>query len=632
VVVALSATSLAASSSLWGLLLGVVVFALAYLLLFVALAHVGQQPPPPGRRPFFVFIVPCLNEELVIGRCLDKLLAMPSRDFAVLVIDDGSDDGTAAVVEAYDPARVWLLRRTPPHARQGKGAALNAAYRHLWASGLLAGRDPHDVVVAVVDADGRLQTAALETVAPYFQQPRVGAVQIGVRMYNAHESLLARLQDIEFVVFTEIFQRARRHLGTVGLGGNGQFVRLAALRSLEDSPWTDCLTEDLDLGIRLRLRGWLSEYTGRTWVEQQAVTSLPRLIRQRARWFQGHLQCGRRIPLILRAGLPLHSTLDLCWHLLGPVTILLMSVWSALFLSTLTYLWVSDPIGSWHVVTTQIWIVPGFYGLSIAPALLYGLVYRRQARALSRWRVAALTHVFILYGYLWFAAGWRAVWQAATGRRGWAKTSRTVDGSAVEPAGPAGRASEAPRAVGLQTAARHAETMPSAVAAGGDQPVDWEISVPQTWDSVEERDGLVIYRDPKRHLIQRRLARPGDAADPLVIFSGPERRGSVAVRRTSSPYSLVEGPLRAEVAYCGRGYERLRLEKTTFKGRPAMIWEFVYREGGTLLRAQELHLLADGKRFVVSFWSPESSWGRMKTVLEPIRDSFEVFCGRGGDQ
>jgi 1,2-diacylglycerol 3-beta-glucosyltransferase len=419
------------SSSLWNLLLGVVVFGLAYMVLFAGLSRVGQRPPAPGQQPFFVFMVPCLNEELVIGRCLDKLLAMPSSDFAILVIDDGSDDGTAAIVGRYDPARVWLLRRTSPHARQGKGAALNAAYRHLEDSGLLDARDPHDVVVVVVDADGRLQPDALEVVAPYFQQPRVGATQIGVRMYNAHESLLARMQDVEFVVFTEIYQRARRHLGTVGLGGNGQFVRLAALRSLGDAPWTDCLTEDLDLGIQLRVHGWVSEYTGRTWVEQQAVTSPTRLIRQRTRWFQGHLQCARRIPQILRAGLPLHTTLDLCWHLLGPVMTLLMSLWSTLFLSTLAYLWVSDPAGSWHMVTANPWILAGFYGLSMAPALLYGVIYRRQTRALPRWRIAVLSHLYIPYGYLWFLAGWRALWQAGTGRRGWAKTSRTVDRNAA---------------------------------------------------------------------------------------------------------------------------------------------------------------------------------------------------------
>jgi cellulose synthase/poly-beta-1,6-N-acetylglucosamine synthase-like glycosyltransferase len=408
----------------------VVALGLLHLGLFTVLAHVGQGPPRGAEQPFFVFVIPCLNEELVIGRSLDKLLAMPSDRFAVLVVDDASDDATAAVVERYDARRVWVLRRVLPEARKGKGAALNAAYVHLRDSGVLAGRDARDVVVAVLDADGRLQPDALDHVAPYFLRRNVGAVQIGVRMYNARESMLARMQDMEFVVFTELYQRARRHLRTVGLGGNGQFVRLAALQDLDASPWTDCLTEDLDLGIRLRLHGWMSEYTGRTWVEQQAVTSLPRLVRQRARWFQGHLQCSRLVPLILRTGLPLHTTLDLCWHLLGPVAILIMSVWSALFVTTLASLWLTDPAGSWHTTTSSAWILPSFYVLAAGPAALYALVYRRKTVTLPRWRIAFLSHLFVLYGYMWFAAGWRAVWQAARGRRGWAKTARTRDSDA----------------------------------------------------------------------------------------------------------------------------------------------------------------------------------------------------------
>jgi 1,2-diacylglycerol 3-beta-glucosyltransferase len=560
------------SASLWLPFLGVVAFGLAYLLLFASLAQVGQGPPPPGRRPFFVFVVPCLNEELVIGRCLDKLLAMPSTDFAILVVDDGSDDGTSAVVGSYDPERVWLLRRSPPYAREGKGAALNAAYRHLWNSGLLSGMDPNEVVVAVVDADGRLQPDALDTVAPYFQQPRVGAVQVGVRMYNAQESLLARMQDIEFVVFTEIYQRARRHLGTVGLGGNGQFVRLAALRSLEDSPWTDCLTEDLDLGIRLRIHGWISEYTGRTWVEQQAVTSLPRLIRQRARWFQGHLQCSRRIPVILRAGLPLHTTLDLCWHLLGPVTILLMSLWSALFMASLAYLWVSDPAGSWHTITTQTWLLPAFYALSIAPAVLYGLVYRRQTQSMPRRRVALFAHLFIIYGYLWFLAGWRAVWQAGTGRRGWAKTSRTVERRAAE-------------AVALAV-----------------PELDWQLAMPPSWEVVEASLDRVAYQDPKR---------------PAFVH----------VDRVVDHGSLLAGPMANEVAYWGFGYRRLGLRTVAFKGRPASLWEFLYRSEGVLVHARELHVMAGGIRYVLNVRSPEAIWDRRSAMLTRIQESFEVTGG-----
>ncbi len=115
-------------------------------------------------------------------------------------------------------------------------------------------------------------------------------------MYNAKEKLLARMQDFEFVTFTEIFQRARQHIGSVGLGGNGQFNRLSALQSLGLAPWTHCLTEDLDLGIQLLTRGWQNCYCPTTHVSQQAVVELRRLVRQRARWFQGNLQCWRAHP------------------------------------------------------------------------------------------------------------------------------------------------------------------------------------------------------------------------------------------------------------------------------------------------------------------------------------------------
>ena len=75
------------------------------------------------------------------------------------------------------------------------------------------------MIVVVLDADGRLAPNALIEVAPFFADPAVGGVQVGVRMYNAREKLLARMQDFEFVTFTEVFQRARQRIGSVGLGG-----------------------------------------------------------------------------------------------------------------------------------------------------------------------------------------------------------------------------------------------------------------------------------------------------------------------------------------------------------------------------------------------------------------------------
>ena len=145
----------------------VVLFSLSYTLaVFLLSRRKRPEPLPPPDDLFFVFVVPCLNEELVIGRSLDALLALPSDNFAVLVIDDGSDDATGDVVLGYDPARVWLYQRTAPEARRGKGEALNAAYRYLRDRVVMEGRDPASVVVAIVDADGRVASNALFEVAP----------------------------------------------------------------------------------------------------------------------------------------------------------------------------------------------------------------------------------------------------------------------------------------------------------------------------------------------------------------------------------------------------------------------------------------------------------------------------------
>jgi cellulose synthase/poly-beta-1,6-N-acetylglucosamine synthase-like glycosyltransferase len=412
-----------------GLISVVIVFSLSYT---VALFVMSRRRRPYLGRPseplWFVFLVPCLNEELVISQSLDRLLALPNPNFAVLVIDDGSEDRTAEIVRSYDDPRVLLLQRVAPNARQGKGEALNAAFRHLRDSGVLADRASRDVIVAVLDADGRLDHNALFEVAPYFNDPQTGAVQIGVRMYNAGESVLARMQDFEFVTFTEIFQRARQQLGSVGLGGNGQFARLAALESLGDAPWTDCLTEDLDLGVRLLVGGWHNSYCPTTKVEQQAVTSARRLVRQRSRWFQGHLQCWKRIPLVLRSSLPARAALDLLQHLLSPALVLAMTVPILTFLGGLTVATATHPGGVAHGLFAHGGLLLAvWYLLTFGLAPFYGFSYWLRDRPTSLVRAIALAHLYTLYSYLWFPAGWAAVWRIATRRRGWAKTTRTVD-------------------------------------------------------------------------------------------------------------------------------------------------------------------------------------------------------------
>ena len=150
----------------------------------------GSAPDPDedARDTFlWVFLVPALDEDVTIADSVSRLLAVEARNKAILVIDDGSTDGTAAVLGEFDTPELEVLHRVAPEARQGKHAALNAAWRHLdrmLTSGRWSGWPRDRVIVCVVDADGRLDPAAPRFAASHFTDDRVGGLQILVRIYN----------------------------------------------------------------------------------------------------------------------------------------------------------------------------------------------------------------------------------------------------------------------------------------------------------------------------------------------------------------------------------------------------------------------------------------------------------------
>ena len=80
-----------------------------------------KQAPP---RRCLAVVVPCYNEERTVGDLLNRVLASPWVD-EVVVVDDGSTDGTVAAVEARADARLRLLRQP---RNLGKGAALRRGF------------------------------------------------------------------------------------------------------------------------------------------------------------------------------------------------------------------------------------------------------------------------------------------------------------------------------------------------------------------------------------------------------------------------------------------------------------------------------------------------------------------------
>jgi cellulose synthase/poly-beta-1,6-N-acetylglucosamine synthase-like glycosyltransferase len=402
---------------------------IAYLVVTIVLSRFRRPLRSDAQGPLqYVLLVPALNEERVIARTLDSLTKLPRDRTTVVVIDDGSTDATAEIVRSFkdEHPKVLLLQRHLPDAQQGKGAALNEAFAQIQRTAADLGWDTARVVVGVVDADGTLPANTYDVIDRYFRDSRTGAVQMLVRIRNRNK-LIGRCQDYEFFLFASITQTARENLGSVGLGGNGQFVRLSALESVAtDGPWTDCLTEDLDLGLRLAMAGWQNRFTSEVAVEQQGVDSLRRLLRQRTRWMQGHFQCHRHIPALVRSKLPTVTVLDLSYYLLAPCLVLLGPFVIALPLAVLAVevignasAWFGDPVGFAYLSV--------LFGASFGPLYALCWLYQRRSGDISRLGTFGLAHLLALYNWVWYVALWRAVARIVLRRGGWAKTDRVKE-------------------------------------------------------------------------------------------------------------------------------------------------------------------------------------------------------------
>jgi 1,2-diacylglycerol 3-beta-glucosyltransferase len=434
--------------NVFGLL--VTVSFITYVVLIIV-PYLRHKPTHPGDRAAFRWhlLIPCRDEASVIGATLARARST-FPDAHVWVVDDDSDDETGAIVSsaAITDDHVHLVRRRRPNARTGKGHALNAAIDELraWLPG---GIDPATVIVGVLDADGVLAANAFEQVANWrgFGNPAVGAVQIRVRMINRHEPkplpkcgriknffarTLVRMQDLEFGTTIAAMQQLRERYHSAGMGGNGQFSRLSMMLELiqiNGSPWHGALLEDYELGVHSRLAGWRNHYNHDTWVEQEALTSLRRLITQRTRWSQGNMQCGKYIPRIMASNNYQHgAAIEAVYFLLLPYVQLIGAFMWPFIIGDLVFhaLTFSGGAGGW---LQEYWGLPALsFVFGVLPFVIWGPIYRRRCEPTSSitqsigWGFAHWLYVFNMY-----VCTVRAFGRLVSRRNGWAKTRRNSE-------------------------------------------------------------------------------------------------------------------------------------------------------------------------------------------------------------
>ncbi|MGD0273573.1 MAG: bifunctional polysaccharide deacetylase/glycosyltransferase family 2 protein [Gaiellaceae bacterium] len=230
--------------------------------------------PSPAYLPSVAVVVPAYNEGVGIELAVRSLAASDYPEFEVVVVDDGSTDDTAEIVERLALERVRLLRK--PNG--GKPSALNA--------GIDASSAP---VIVMVDGDTVFEPEALRRLVQPLGDPAVGAVSGNTKVGN-RGGLLGRWQHIEYVTGFNLDRRMYEVLQCTPTvpGAIGAFRRdaLAEVGGVSG----ETLAEDTDLTLAIGRTGRRVVYAedARAWTE--APSSFGDLWRQRYRWSYGTMQ------------------------------------------------------------------------------------------------------------------------------------------------------------------------------------------------------------------------------------------------------------------------------------------------------------------------------------------------------
>ncbi|MEU6090656.1 glycosyltransferase [Streptomyces sp. NPDC047085] len=297
--------------------IGVLVISRFGLMLLLSGAHARRVRRKdfswgaPVTEPVSV-LVPAYNEAKCIENTVRSLMAS-EHPIEIVVVDDGSTDGTARIVEAMGLPNVRVVRQL----NAGKPAALNR--------GLANAR--YDLIV-MMDGDTVFEPSTVRELVQPFGDPRVGAVAGNAKVGN-RDSLIGAWQHIEYVMGFNLDRRMYdilRCMPTIP-GAVGAFRRSALERvgGMSD----DTLAEDTDITMALHRDGWRVVYAekARAWTE--APESVQQLWSQRYRWSYGTMQAiwkHRRAVVergpsgrFGRVGLPLVSLFMVVAPLLAPL-------------------------------------------------------------------------------------------------------------------------------------------------------------------------------------------------------------------------------------------------------------------------------------------------------------------------
>ena len=249
-----------------------------YLLLFANSRKIFHSEPKPlaeNKLPKVSIVIPVYNEEHVIAKTLQSVLAMnyPKNKLEVIVVDDESTDRSAEIISKFKAIKLIHNK----HRGIGKSSALNAGIRA--ATGEL---------IATVDADSFPARNALRKLAAYFADKSVVAVTAAIKVHEPR-NLWEKIQSIEYL--SAILQRRLLSIldsvnvtpGPMSLFRSQIFDKVGLFDE-------NSLGEDQEMAYRIQSHHYRIVSSTNAEVSTVVPRKFTDLLRQRVRWYRGGIQ------------------------------------------------------------------------------------------------------------------------------------------------------------------------------------------------------------------------------------------------------------------------------------------------------------------------------------------------------
>lgn len=232
---------------------------------------------PRGYQPLVSVLIPAYNEEKVLAKTVKPVLRSHYRNIEVIIVDDGSSDGTFKVAKElarrHKRVQAFAMKRNG-----GKAAAMNLA----------VSKAKGEVIVGI-DADTVFPPATLGKLVRHFADDRVGAVAGTVKVGNVR-NMVTRWQALDYIIGITIERNAQAFLGAVMIvpGACGAWRRSAVLEAGGYSHRT--LAEDFDLTLSIQRLGRRVIQDNEAISYTEAPETVRALSKQRFRWMYGNVQ------------------------------------------------------------------------------------------------------------------------------------------------------------------------------------------------------------------------------------------------------------------------------------------------------------------------------------------------------